>query len=67
MLSASLARGWIFMSDGEEEYSLMDWVGTAIGIVVAGFIIFILIWPLIDPTPDKSSTLQENIQKATEK
>ena len=55
------------MSDEEEEYSLMDWVGTAIGIVVAGFIIFILIWPLIDPTPNKSSTLKENIQKATEK
>jgi len=55
------------MSDEEEEYSLMDCVGTAIGIVVAGFIIFILIWPLIDPTPDKSSTLKENIQKATGK
>ena len=60
-------EGGFFMSDEEEEYSLMDWVGTAIGIVVAGFIIFILIWPLIDPTPDKSSTLKENIQKATEK
>ena len=57
----------VFMSDEKEEYSLMDWIGTVIGIVVAGFIIFILIWPLIDPTPDKSSTLQENIQKATEK
>jgi uncharacterized membrane-anchored protein YhcB (DUF1043 family) len=59
--------GGFFMSDEKEEYSLMDWIGTVIGIVVAGFIIFILIWPLIDPTPDKSSTLQENIQKATEK
>ena len=55
------------MSDEKEEYSLMDWFGTVIGIVVAGFIIFILIWPLIDPTPDKSSTLKENIQKATGK
>ena len=55
------------MSDEDEEYSLMDCVGTAIGIVVAGFIIFILIWPLIDPTPNKSSTLKENIQKATGK
>ena len=54
------------MSDEEEEYSLMDWVGTAIGIVVAGFIIFILIWPLIDPTPNKSSTLKENIQNHLE-
>ncbi len=55
------------MSDEEEKYGLMDWVGTAIGIMVAGFIIFILIWPLIDPTPNKSSTLKENIQKATGK
>lgn len=55
------------MSDEKEEYSLMDWIGTVIGIVVAGFIIFILIWPLIDPTPNKSSTLKENIQKATGK
>ena len=55
------------MSDEKEEYSLMDCIGTVIGIVVAGFIIFILIWPLIDPTPDKSSTLKENIQKATGK
>ena len=59
--------GGFFMSDEKEEYSLMDWIGTVIGIVVAGFIIFILIWPLIDPTPDKSSTLKENIQKATGK
>jgi len=51
----------------DEEGSLMDWVGTVIGIVVAGFILFILIWPLIDPTPEKSSSLRENIQKATEK
>lgn len=51
------------MSDEKEKYGLMDWVGTVIGVVVAGFIIFILIWPLIDPTPDKSSTLKENIQK----
>lgn len=53
------------MSDEEEKYGLMDWVGSIIGIVVAGFILFILIWPLIDPTPDKSSSLKENIHKAT--
>ena len=40
-------------------------IGSLIGIVVTGFIIFILIWPLIDPTPDKSSSLKENIHKAT--
>ena len=55
------------MSQEEDKYGLMDWVGSAIGIVVAGFIIFILIWPLIDPTPDKSSSLKENIHKATGK
>ena len=55
------------MSDEEEKYGLMDWVGTAIGVVVAGFIIFILIWPLIDPTPNKSSSIKENIHQATGK
>jgi hypothetical protein len=55
------------MKDEEEKYSLMDWIGTAIGIVVAGFIIFILIWPLIDPTPNKSSSIKENIHQATGK
>ena len=55
------------MSDDEEKYGLMDWIGSVIGIVVAGFIIFILIWPLIDPTPDKSSSLKENIDQATGK
>ena len=54
-----------FMNDEEEKYGLMDLVGSAIGILVAGFIIFVLIWPLIDPTPDKSSSLKENIHKAT--
>lgn len=52
------------MSDDEAKYGLMDWIGVVIGIVVAGFIIFILIWPLIDPTPNKSSSLKENIHKA---
>jgi predicted MFS family arabinose efflux permease len=44
--------------------SLFDWIGYFIGIVVAGFIIFILIWPLIDPTPEKSSSLKENFNSA---
>ncbi|MBT3921359.1 MAG: hypothetical protein HOL15_01190 [Nitrospinaceae bacterium] len=55
------------MTDQKEKYGIMDWIGSVIGIIVAGFIIFILIWPLIDPTPDKSSSLKENIQKATGK
>ena len=55
------------MSDEEEQFGFIDWVGFAIGIVVAGFIIFILIWPLIDPTPDKSSSIKENIHQATAK
>ena len=50
-----------------ESFSLIDWIGSAIGFVVIGFIIFILIWPLIDPTPDKSSSLKENIHQATGK
>jgi hypothetical protein len=45
----------------KEKFSIFDWFATAIGIVVVGFIVFILIWPLIDPTPDRSSTLQENL------
>jgi hypothetical protein len=55
------------VSDEEEQFGLMDWVGSVIGVVVAGFIIFILIWPLIDPTPDKSSSIKENIHQATTK
>ena len=53
------------MDKEKESFSLIDWIGSAIGIVVIGFIIFILIWPLIDPTPDKSSSLKENIHQAT--
>ncbi len=51
----------------DEKYSLIDWIGSVIGIVVIGFIIFILIWPLIDPTPEKSSSLKENLHQATGK
>ena len=47
--------------DKKEKFSIFDWFATVIGIVVVGFIVFILIWPIIDPTPDRSATLQENI------
>jgi hypothetical protein len=55
------------MDDEKEKYSLIDWIGSVIGFVVIGFIIFILIWPLIDPTPNKSSTLKENLHQASGK
>ncbi|MDG1928582.1 MAG: hypothetical protein P8I45_02595 [Nitrospinaceae bacterium] len=55
------------MDNENEKYSLIDWIGSLIGFVVIGFIVFILLWPLIDPTPDKSSSLKENIHKATGK
>jgi hypothetical protein len=55
------------MDDEKEKYSLIDWIGSVIGFVVVGFIIFILIWPLIDPTPNKSSSLKENLHQATGK
>jgi hypothetical protein len=55
------------MDDEKEKYSLIDWIGSAIGFVVIGFIIFILIWPLIDPTPNKSSSIKKNIHQATGK
>jgi len=47
----------------KEKFSIVDWFGFLIGIVVTAFIVFILIWPLIDPTPEKSSTLKENVEK----
>ena len=52
------------MDDEKEKNSLIDSIGSLIGFVVIGFIVFILLWPLIDPTPDKSSSLKENIHKA---
>ena len=57
----------IKMDEEKEKFSLIDWVGSAIGFVVIGFIIFILIWPLIDPTPEKSSSIKENIHQVTGK
>jgi large-conductance mechanosensitive channel len=52
------------MNDEKEKYSLIDWIGSVIGFVVIGFIVFILIWPLIDPTPNKSSSIKENLHQA---
>jgi hypothetical protein len=49
----------------KEKTSLVDHIGSLIGIIVIGFILFILAWPLIDPTPNKSSTLKENAKKLT--
>ena len=49
----------------KEKTSIIDYIGSFIGVVVIGFIIFILVWPLIDPTPNKSSTLKENAQQLT--
>lgn len=51
----------------KEKWSLIDSIGYLIGIIVVGFILLILIWPAIDPTPDKSSTLKENAEKLTSK
>jgi len=49
----------------KEKTPLIDRIGSFIGIVVIGFILFILAWPIIDPTPNKSSTLKENARQLT--
>jgi flagellar biosynthesis/type III secretory pathway M-ring protein FliF/YscJ len=49
----------------KEKFSIFDWIATVIGVIVVGFIVFILIWPFIDPTPDRSATLQENLHSIT--
>ena len=49
----------------KEKASIIDNIGSFIGVVVIGFILFILVWPIIDPTPNKSSTLKENAQQIT--
>ncbi|SVC46657.1 uncharacterized protein METZ01_LOCUS299511 [marine metagenome] len=49
----------------KEKSSLLDHIGNFIGVIVIGFILFILAWPIIDPTPNKSSTLKENAQELT--
>jgi len=50
------------MDTGNEKFSFFDWLGFVVGIVVAAFIVFILIWPLIDPTPNQSSSIKENVE-----
>ena len=49
----------------KEKTPLIDHIGSFIGFVVIGFILFILAWPIIDPTPNKSSTLKENARQLT--
>ena len=49
----------------KEKIPLIDHIGSFIGIVVIGFILFILAWPIIDPTPNKSSSLKENARQLT--
>ena len=50
------------MNNKKEKFSFFDWIGFVIGIVVAGFILFILVWPIIDPTPNKSASLKKNFE-----
>jgi hypothetical protein len=49
----------------KEKTPLIDHIGSFIGVVVIGFVLFILAWPIIDPTPNKSSTLKENARHLT--
>ncbi|MGP0566647.1 MULTISPECIES: hypothetical protein [unclassified Nitrospina] len=51
----------------KEKFAFIDWFGFIIGVVVTSFLVFILIWPLIDPTPERSSTLQENLERVAPK
>ncbi|MCF8722278.1 hypothetical protein LQ236_000298 [Nitrospina gracilis] len=51
----------------KEKFAFIDWFGFIIGVVVTSFLVFILIWPLIDPTPERSSTLQENLEQVAPK
>jgi len=50
----------------KEKFSFLDWIGFGIGLIVTCFILFVLIWPLIDPTPNRSAPLQENFEKFSE-
>jgi len=49
------------------KFSFLDWIGYMIGVVVVGFILFILLWPVIDPTPDRSSSIKENLSSFSKK
>ena len=55
------------MKEQKEKFSFFDWIGYCIGILVVGFIVFILIWPMIDPTPNKSSSIEKNLETLTGK
>ena len=63
----NLLVSWFIDNDNtmKEKTPLIDHIGSFIGVVVIGFILFILAWPIIDPTPNKSSTLKENAQQFT--
>ncbi len=50
------------VKEKKDKFSILDAIACAVGILVTGFIVFILIWPLIDPTPERSATIQENIE-----
>ena len=63
IITLELLGGGIILM--KEKTSLIDHIGNLIGIVVIGFILFILVWPIIDPTPNKSSTLKENAHHLT--
>ena len=55
------------MHGKKEKSSFLDWIGYTIGVVVVGFILFILLWPMIDPTPDRSSSIKENLRSFSKK
>jgi len=46
----------------KEPFSIFDSIAWAVGVLVVGFILFILLWPFIDPTPERSSSIRENIE-----
>ncbi|MDP6735453.1 MAG: hypothetical protein QF732_03035 [Nitrospinaceae bacterium] len=51
----------------KEKSSFLDRIGYMIGVVVVGFILLILLWPMIDPTPDRSSSIKENLRSFSQK
>ena len=57
----------IDMHGKKEKPSFLDWIGYMVGAVVVGFILFILLWPMIDPTPDRSSSIKENLRSFSKK
>ncbi len=59
-------EGWRKSSLSKEKFSIFDWIAFTIGFIVVGFITFILLWPLIDPTPDRSANIHENLNALTQ-